>query len=173
MNTFGHLHILVNNAGIQKHRCDIDHLGIDDWARTFDVNIHGYFYMTKAALKVLGHGSSIVNTGCITGFEGSADLVDYASTKGAIHAFTKSLAKALVKWGIRVNCVAPGPVWTPLNAAERDPKVMRHFGADTPFGRPAQPEEIAPSYVYLASNADSSCVTGQVITPLGGLTRAG
>jgi NAD(P)-dependent dehydrogenase (short-subunit alcohol dehydrogenase family) len=171
VEVLGCLNILVNNAAIQKHRCDVEALGIEDWNRTFAVNIHGYFYMTKAALKVMRHGSSILNTGSITGLEGNPELVDYASTKGAIHAFTKSMAQALLKWGIRVNCVAPGPVWTPLNAAERAPAVLRHFGADTPFGRPAQPEEIAPTYVYLASNADSSYVTGQVITPLG--CRAG
>lgn len=173
VDVLGGLNILVNNAAVQKHREDIDDLKEEDWDRTFRINIHGYFYMTKAALRYLGFGSSILNTGSITGLEGSAELLDYAATKGAIHTFTKSLALALVKRGIRVNCVAPGPVWTPLNPAERRPEDIRNFGADTPFGRPAQPEEIAPVYVYLASNADSSYVTGQVITPLGGETRAG
>jgi NAD(P)-dependent dehydrogenase (short-subunit alcohol dehydrogenase family) len=115
----------------------------------------------------------IINTGSITGLEGSRDLLDYAATKGAIHAFTKSLAQHLVSDGIRVNCVAPGPVWTPLNPAERPPKDSVDFGADTPMGRPAQPEEIAPAYVYFASNLDSSYVTGEVLTLLGGKTRAG
>jgi NAD(P)-dependent dehydrogenase (short-subunit alcohol dehydrogenase family) len=169
----GHLDILVNNAAVQKHREDVESLDFEDWERTFRINIHSYFYMTKAALKFLGRGSSILNTGSITGLEGSAELLDYSSTKGAIHAFTKSLARALVPRGVRVNCVAPGPVWTPLNPAERAPDDVRNFGADTPYGRPAQPEEIAPTYVYLASSPDSSYLTGQVITPLGGDTRAG
>ncbi len=115
----------------------------------------------------------ILNTGSIVGLEGSKELLDYSSTKGAIHAFTKSLSQALVERGIRVNCVAPGPVWTPLNPAERDDEDMKDFGAEVPMGRPAQPEEIAPAYVFLASNADSSYITGQIITLLGGETRAG
>ena len=114
----------------------------------------------------------IVNTGSITGLEGSKELLDYASTKGAIHAFTKSLAQNLVERGIRVNCVAPGPVWTPLNPADKDAEKVAEFGADTPMKRPAQPEEIAPAYVYFASEVDSSYVTGEVLTLLGGETTA-
>jgi NAD(P)-dependent dehydrogenase (short-subunit alcohol dehydrogenase family) len=129
--------------------------------------------MAKAALAHLKKGSCIINTGSITGLEGSAKLLDYSATKGAIHAFTKSLAQNLVERGIRVNCVAPGPVWTPLNPAERPAEEVKEFGADTPYGRPAQPEEIAPLYVYFASNADSLYVTGEVVTLLGGETRAG
>jgi NAD(P)-dependent dehydrogenase (short-subunit alcohol dehydrogenase family) len=109
----------------------------------------------------------------VTGLDGSGGLVDYASTKGAIHALTKSLAQNLVERGIRVNCVAPGPVWTPLNPAERSVDETREFGKKTPFGRPAQPEEIAPAYVFFASNADSSYITGEVLTLLGGNTTAG
>lgn len=169
----GSLTILVNNAAIQQHREQVEELTSEAWRRTFEVNIHGYFYMVHAALPYLQKGAVILNTGSITGLEGSKELLDYSSTKGAIHAFTKSLAQALIERGIRVNCVAPGPVWTPLNPAERDDEDMEDFGADVPLGRPAQPEEIAPTYVYLASNADSSYVSGQVITLLGGDTRAG
>ncbi|WP_405282976.1 SDR family oxidoreductase [Gaopeijia maritima] len=173
VNELGGLDLLVNNAAVQEHLDAIDDLTVEHWERTFRVNIHGYFYMTKAALPHLPEGSAIVNTGSVTGLEGNGELLDYASTKGAIHAFTKSLAQALVERRIRVNCVAPGPVWTPLNPAERDPDEVREFGADQPFERPAQPDEIAPAYVYFASNADSSYVTGQVLSILGGQTRAG
>ncbi len=114
----------------------------------------------------------IINTGSITGLEGNPRLLDYSATKGAIHAFTKSLAGNLIARRIRVNCVAPGPVWTPLNPADQSAEKVAEFGRDTPFGRPAQPEEIAPAYVYFASNADSSFVTGEVLTLLGGETRA-
>jgi NAD(P)-dependent dehydrogenase (short-subunit alcohol dehydrogenase family) len=117
-------------------------------------------------------GSAIINTGSITGLEGSPGLLDYSATKGAIHAFTKSLAGNLVERGIRVNCVAPGPVWTPLNPAERAPEDVEECGAGTPFGRPAQPEEIAPAYVFLASNADSGYISGHVLPRLGGDTTA-
>ncbi|HRP07141.1 MAG TPA: SDR family oxidoreductase [Gemmatimonadales bacterium] len=169
---FGALTILVNNAAVQKHR-PIEELSAEDWDRTFEVNVHGYFHMVKAALDHLHPGSVIINTGSITGLEGSGELLDYSATKGAIHAFTKSLAQALVPRGIRVNCVAPGPVWTPLNPAERSADEVRKFGADVPMGRPAQPEEIAPAYVFLASNPDSSYITGQILSPLGGETRTG
>src|SRR5690606_17309768 len=155
----GGLGVVVNNAAIQKHR-PIEEITTDDWERTFAVNIHGYFHVVRAALPHLARGSSIINTGSITGLEGSKELLDYSATKGAIHAFTKSLAQALLPRGIRVNCVAPGPVWTPLNPAEQDAKAIRKFGSDTGLGRPAQPEEIAPAYVFLASNADSSYITG-------------
>jgi NAD(P)-dependent dehydrogenase (short-subunit alcohol dehydrogenase family) len=129
--------------------------------------------MTKAALPHLGKGSAIVNTGSITGLEGSKELLDYSATKGAIHAFTKSLAQNLVEKGIRVNCVSPGPVWTPLNPADKPAKDVADFGADTPMKRPAQPEEIAPAFVYFASEIDSSYVTGEILTLLGGETTAG
>lgn len=173
LDTFGGLDILVNNAAYQQHCEDFADLEIEQWRLTFETNIFGYFHMTKAALSALGQGAVIINTGSITGLEGAGELVDYASTKGAIHAFTKSLAQNLLPRGIRVNCVAPGPVWTPLNPADRDAEEVAHFGSDTPIGRPAQPEEIAPIYVYFASNADSSFVTGEVFTLLGGQTRAG
>jgi NAD(P)-dependent dehydrogenase (short-subunit alcohol dehydrogenase family) len=170
---FGSLDVLVNNAAFQQHQEGIEELTIEQWDKTFKTNIYGYFYMVKAALPKLGKGSTIINTGSITGLEGSKHLLDYGATKGAIHAFTKSLAKNLVDRGIRVNCVAPGPVWTPLNPADRKPKDVAKFGADAPYGRPAQPEEIAPAFVFFASEADSSYVTGEVLTLLGGDTTAG
>jgi NAD(P)-dependent dehydrogenase (short-subunit alcohol dehydrogenase family) len=168
---FGKLDILVNNAAYQKHRDALDEISEEQFDRTFKTNIYGYFYMVKAALPHLEPGSTIINTGSITGLEGSAKLLDYSATKGAIHAFTKSLAQNLVPKGIRVNCVAPGPVWTPLNPAE-NPKGTKDFGAKTPMERPAQPEEIAPAFVFFASNADSAYITGEVLTLLGGETTA-
>ena len=169
---FGKLDILVNNAAFQQHQETLEDVTEEQRDRTFKTNIYGYFFMTKAALPHLEEGSAIVNTGSITGLEGSKELLDYAATKGAIHAFTKSLAQNLVERGIRVNCVAPGPVWTPLNPADQKPEDVAQFGADTPMKRPAQPEEIAPAYVYFASEADSSYVTGEVLTLLGGETTA-
>jgi NAD(P)-dependent dehydrogenase (short-subunit alcohol dehydrogenase family) len=169
---FGKLNILVNNAAFQQHQPGLEEVTEEQWDRTFKTNIYGYFFMTKAALPHLKEGSAIVNTGSITGLEGSKELLDYASTKGAIHAFTKSLAQNLVERGIRVNCVSPGPVWTPLNPSDQKPDDVAKFGADTPMKRPAQPEEIAPAFVYFASEVDSSCVTGEVLTLLGGVTPA-
>jgi NAD(P)-dependent dehydrogenase (short-subunit alcohol dehydrogenase family) len=170
---FGRLDILVNNAAFQQHQPSLEDLSEEQWDHTFKTNIYGYFRMAKAALPHMKQGGCIINTGSITGLEGSAKLLDYSATKGAIHAFTKSLAQNLVERGIRVNCIAPGPVWTPLNPAERPAEDIKEFGAKTPYGRPAQPEEIAPLYVYFASNADSQYVTGEVVTLLGGETRAG
>jgi NAD(P)-dependent dehydrogenase (short-subunit alcohol dehydrogenase family) len=170
---FGKLDILVNNAAYQQHQKSLDDLSEEQWDRTFKTNIYGYFRMTKAALPHLKKGSAIVNTGSITGLEGSKELLDYSATKGAIHAFTKSLAQNLVEKGIRVNCVAPGPVWTPLNPSDKSAKDVAEFGADTPMKRPAQPEEIAPTFVFFASEVDSSYVTGEVLTLLGGDTTAG
>lgn len=170
---FGKLDILVNNAAFQQHQEGLEDLTEEQWDQTFKTNIYGYFYMTKAALPHLAEGSAIVNTGSITGLEGSKQLLDYSATKGAIHAFTKSLAQNLVERGIRVNCVSPGPVWTPLNPADKEPEDVAKFGADTPYKRPAQPEEIAPAFVYFASEVDSSYVTGEVLTLLGGETTAG
>jgi NAD(P)-dependent dehydrogenase (short-subunit alcohol dehydrogenase family) len=172
VDEFGRLDILVNNAAFQQHQETLEDVSEEQWDRTFKTNIYAYFFMTKAALAHLEEGSAIVNTGSITGLEGSKELLDYASTKGAIHAFTKSLAQNLVDRGIRVNCVAPGPVWTPLNPADQKPDDVAEFGADTPMKRPAQPEEIAPAYVYFASEIDSSYVTGEVLTLLGGETTA-
>jgi NAD(P)-dependent dehydrogenase (short-subunit alcohol dehydrogenase family) len=169
----GKLDILVNNAAHQQHQESLEELSEEQWDRTFKTNIYGYFRMTKAALPYLKKGSAIVNTGSITGLEGSKGLLDYAATKGAIHAFTKSLAQNLVEKGIRVNCVAPGPVWTPLNPSDKASEKVAEFGADTPMRRPAQPEEIAPAFVFFASEVDSSYVTGEVLTLLGGEATAG
>jgi NAD(P)-dependent dehydrogenase (short-subunit alcohol dehydrogenase family) len=173
VSKLGHLDILVNNAAFQQHQDTLEDLSEEQWDRTFKTNIYAYFYLTKAALPHLNEGSAIVNTGSITGLEGSKQLLDYSATKGAIHAFTKSLAQNLVERGIRVNCVAPGPVWTPLNPADKEAEDVAKFGADTPMKRPAQPEEIAPAFVYFASEVDSSYVTGEVLTLLGGETSAG
>ena len=164
----GRLDILVNNAAFQKNQESIEDVSEEQWDKTFRTNIYGYFYMVKAAMPHLKQGSSIINTGSITGLQGSKDLLDYAATKGAIHAFTKSLAQNLVDKKIRVNAVAPGPVWTPLNTAAKEADDVSNFGAETPMGRPGQPEELAPIYVFLASNADSSFITGEVISVLGG-----
>ncbi len=172
IDKFGSLDILVNNAAFQNHVSSIEELTYEQWDHTFKTNIYGYFIMVKAALPHMKSGAAIINTGSITGMDGSPGLLDYSATKGAIHAFTKSLAKNLVDKGIRVNCVAPGPVWTPLNPSDRSAEDTAHFGEDTPMKRPAQPEEIAPAYVFFASNADSSYITGEVLTLLGGDTTA-
>ena len=172
LKNFGKIDILVNNAAFQQHQEKLEDLTEKQWDRTFKTNIYGYFFLTKAALPHLPEGSAIINTGSITGLEGSKQLLDYSATKGAIHAFTKSLAQNLVERGIRVNCVAPGPVWTPLNPADKEAEDVAKFGADTPMKRPAQPEEIAPAFVYFASEVDSSYVTGEVLTLLGGETTA-
>jgi NAD(P)-dependent dehydrogenase (short-subunit alcohol dehydrogenase family) len=169
----GRLDILVNNAAFQQHQATPEDLSEEQWDRTFKTNIYGYFYMVKAALPHLGPGSAIINTGSETGLQGSKELLDYAATKGAIHAFTRSLAQNVIERGIRVNCVAPGPVWTPLNPADQAPEKVAKFGAKTPLRRPAQPEELAPAYVYLASNPDSSYVIGEVLAVMGGTTTAG
>ncbi|MBV9242977.1 MAG: SDR family oxidoreductase [Acidobacteria bacterium] len=170
---FGHLEVLVNNAAYQHHQKGLGDITDEQLETTFRTNIFGYFYMARAALKHLKEGGAIVNTGSITGLEGSPELLDYSSTKGAIHAFTKSLAKNLVDKKIRVNCVSPGPIWTPLNVADKPPEEVSKHGEDTPMKRPGQPEEVAPAYVFFASDQDSSYITGEVLTLLGGETTAG
>jgi NAD(P)-dependent dehydrogenase (short-subunit alcohol dehydrogenase family) len=169
---FGRLDILVNNAAFQHHQKSIEDITDEQFEETFRTNIFGYFYMAKAALKFIPEGGAIVNCGSITGLEGSKELIDYSATKGAIHAFTKSLAQSLSERKIRVNCVSPGPVWTPLNVADKEPDEVAKHGSDTPMKRPAQPEEIAPAFVFFASNVDSSYISGEVFTILGGETRA-
>jgi NAD(P)-dependent dehydrogenase (short-subunit alcohol dehydrogenase family) len=152
----GRLDILVNNAAFQRNQESLDDVTEEQWDKTFRTNIYGYFYMVKAAMSHLAEGSCIINTGSITGLEGSKDLLDYSATKGAIHAFTKSLAQNLVEKKIRVNAVAPGPVWTPLNPSAKPAEEVTDFGADTPMKRPGQPEEIAPTYVFLASDVTAA-----------------
>jgi NAD(P)-dependent dehydrogenase (short-subunit alcohol dehydrogenase family) len=169
----GHIDLLVNNAAFQKSCERPEDLSDDQFETTLRTNLFGYFYMVRAVLPHLREGSAIVNCGSITGLEGSKHLLDYSASKGAIHAFTKSLAQNLVERGIRVNCVAPGPVWTPLNVADKPPGKVAQHGAKTPMQRPAQPEEVAPAFVFFASSADSSYITGEVLTLLGGETRAG
>lgn len=170
---FGRLDILVNNAAYQHHQSSLADITDEQLDETFRTNIFGYFYMARAALKHLREGGAIVNTGSITGLEGSPQLLDYSSTKGAIHAFTKSLAQNLVEKKIRVNCVSPGPIWTPLNVADKPAKEVAKHGEDTPMKRPGQPEEVAPAFVFFASDQDSSYITGEVLTLLGGETTAG
>jgi NAD(P)-dependent dehydrogenase (short-subunit alcohol dehydrogenase family) len=169
---FGRLDILVSNAAHQNHKKNLEEVDDAEWDRTFKTNVYAYFWLVKAALPHLKAGAAIIATGSIVGIQGSAELPDYSATKGAIHTLTKTLAQNLVKRGIRVNCVAPGPVWTPLNAADKGqtPGKVAEFGKKTPLERPAQPEEIAPADVFLASDADSSFITGVVLPALGGET---
>jgi NAD(P)-dependent dehydrogenase (short-subunit alcohol dehydrogenase family) len=165
---FGGLDILVNNAAFQEHAASLEDITDEQLDRTFRTNIVGYVYMARAALPHLGEGASIINTGSVTGLEGSKQLLDYSSTKGAIHAFTKSLAQNVVDRGIRVNCVAPGPVWTPLNPADQSADKVAKFGESVAMKRPAQPEELAPAYVFLAAPVCSSYITGEILPVLGG-----
>ena len=170
IDTYGKLDILVNNAAFQQHLPSLEDLTDEQLEQTFRTNIFGYMYMARAALAHLPEGGVILNTGSITGIQGSKELLDYSATKGAIHAFTKSLAQNLVERRIRVNCVAPGPVWTPLNPSDQVAEKVAQFGRDVPMKRPAQPEELAPAYVFLASDGDASYITGEVLPVLGGET---
>ena len=172
VDELGRLDIVVNNAAYQQHQESITDIDDEQWDRTFKTNIYAYYRIVKAALPHLERGSAIVNCSSITGLEGSAKLIDYSTTKGAINAFTKALAQNLVEKGIRVNAVAPGPVWTPLNVVDKPAKEAAKHGQKTPMGRPAQPEEIAPAFVFFASNADSRYITGEVLSLLGGETTA-
>jgi NAD(P)-dependent dehydrogenase (short-subunit alcohol dehydrogenase family) len=164
----GKIDILVNNAAFQEHVQDIEQLTPTHFDRTLKTNLYGYFYMARAAIPHMKPGSAIVMTGSVTGLLGSAKLLDYSMTKGGIHAFTRSLATHVIERGIRVNCVAPGPVWTPLNPADRQADQIENFGGDTPMKRPAQPEEIAPAFVFLAAPSCSSYITGEVLPIIGG-----
>jgi len=169
---FGRLDILVNNAAYQQTHERLEDISDQEFELTFRTNIFGYFYMAKAALKYMKEGATIINCGSITGLEGNKTLIDYASTKGAIHAFTKSLALNLADRKIRVNCVSPGPIWTVLQPVSKSAEKVAKHGVDTPMKRPGQPEEVAPAFVFFASNADSSYISGEVLTVLGGQTRA-
>jgi NAD(P)-dependent dehydrogenase (short-subunit alcohol dehydrogenase family) len=169
----GGLDLLVNNVAYQRSADSLEEITDEQWERTFAVNMHSYFWTTKAALAHLPEHSAIVNTGSVTGLRGSKHLIDYAATKGAVISFTYALAQALLPRRIRVNCVAPGPVWTPLIPATFDPDEVAQFGQQVPMKRPADPDEIAPSYVFLASDRLSSYYTGEVLAPVGGLTMPG
>lgn len=175
VENLGKLDILVSNAAHQNRKPTPGDITDEEFDETYKTNVYAYFWLVRAALPHLKRGSAIIATSSETGIFGSAKLLDYSGTKGAINAFSKALAQNLIQQGIRVNVVAPGPVWTPLNAADdgHSPEEVAHFGEDTPMGRPAQPEELAPSYVFLASEADSSYITGFVLQVTGGETSGG
>ncbi|HEX4132317.1 MAG TPA: SDR family oxidoreductase [Pirellulales bacterium] len=175
VDELGKLDILVSNAAHQNRKPDISAITDEEWDRTFKTNIYALFHLTRAALEHLEAGASIIVTSSETALFGSEKLLDYSSTKGAINAFVKALAQNLVERGIRVNAVAPGPVWTPLNPADEGlpPDKVAEFGSKTRMKRPAQPEEVAPAYVFFASEADSSYITGHILPLLGGDTATG
>lgn len=166
--TFGRLDVLVNNAAFQLHSERLEDLTDEHLQQTLQTNIGGYFHMARAALPHMKNGASIINTGSETALFGAKHLLDYSATKGAIHAFTKALASNLLERGIRVNCVAPGPVWTPLNPADKKAEDVAEFGQDSDMGRPAQPEELSPAYVFLASPVTASYISGVVLPVMGG-----
>lgn len=173
IDTFGRLDILVNNAGEQHADKDVRDISDDQLRRTFQTNIFAMFYLVQAALPHLTEGASIINCTSVVSYKGSEDLLDYSATKGAITAFTRSLSSNLAKKGMRVNAVAPGPIWTPLNpSGGQPPEDLPEFGKDTPIGRPGQPNEVAPSFLFLACE-DSSYMTGQVLHPNGGTIVGG
>lgn len=167
VETFGKLDVLVNNAAFQEHAETLEDITEERFDETLRTNVYGYFHMAKAALPHLHRGASIINTGSVTGLEGSPKLLDYSTTKGAIHAFTKALAQNLLPKGIRVNAVAPGPVWTPLNPADQPAEKVAEFGSKTQMKRAAQPEELSPAYVFLAAPVCSGYITGIVLPVTG------
>jgi NAD(P)-dependent dehydrogenase (short-subunit alcohol dehydrogenase family) len=175
VSELGRLDILVSNAAWQNRKESLEEVTDEEWHRTFRTNIDAYFHLTQAAVKHLRPGSAIIATSSETGLLGAEKLPDYSATKGAINAFTKTMAQQLIPKGIRVNAVAPGPVWTPLNPADEgnSPEDLEKFGTKQPMKRAAQPEEIAPAYVFLASDADSSYITGIVLQEMGGMTTGG
>jgi NAD(P)-dependent dehydrogenase (short-subunit alcohol dehydrogenase family) len=173
VSELGGLDVLVNNCATQEPVSEFAKLSTEQWDRTFKVNIYSYFWTTRAALRHLPDGGAIINTSSINGLRGNKSLIDYAATKGAILALTYSLAQALQERGIRVNCVAPGPVWTPLIPATFGEEKVSEFGSQAPMGRAAHPDEIAPSYVFFASGRLSSYYSGEVLAPVGGETMPG
>ncbi len=173
VRALGGLEVLVNNVAYQSPVQSLEELSSEQWDRTFKTNIYSYFWVTRAALTHLAKGASIINTSSINGLRGNKSLIDYAATKGAINALTQSLAQSLVEREIRVNAVAPGPVWTPLIPATMPKERVAHFGEQVPMGRAAHPDEIAPSYVFFAAARLSSYYTGEVLAPIGGETLPG
>jgi len=175
LREFGQLDILVSNAAHQNRKESLDDVTDEEFDATFKTNVYAYFRLARAALRHMKPGAAIIATGSETGILGSKMLPDYSATKGAIHAFTKALAQRLIPRGIRANVIAPGPVWTPLNPSDAGmtAREVAQFGAHSPMGRPAQPEELAPAYVFLASDADSSFITGIVLEVMGGETTGG
>jgi NAD(P)-dependent dehydrogenase (short-subunit alcohol dehydrogenase family) len=165
---FGRIDVLVNNAAFQAHSSDFADLTEEHFDTTIRTNLYGYFHMAQAVVPHMVPGSAIVNTGSVTGIDGSKELIDYSMTRGGIHAFTRALSGNLIDMGIRVNAVAPGPVWTPLNPFDKRAEDVSQFGARTPMKRPAQPEEIAPAFVFLASPQCSSYITGEILPIVGG-----
>ena len=165
---FGRLDVLVNNAGFQLHADRLEDISDAHLQETLQTNVAGYLHMARACLPHMERGAAIVNTGSVTGLFGSPRLIDYSTTKGAVHAFTKALAANLLDRGIRVNAVAPGPVWTPFNPADKPAEDVAEFGKDSAMGRPAQPEELAPAYVFLASPVTASYISGAVLPVMGG-----
>ncbi|MCP2257271.1 NAD(P)-dependent dehydrogenase, short-chain alcohol dehydrogenase family [Streptoalloteichus tenebrarius] len=173
VDELGGLDLLVNNVAMQRPVSSPEEVTEEQWMRTFDVNIHSFYRTTWAALPHLAEGSCVINTASVNGLRGNKTLIDYSATKGAVIALTYALAQALADRGVRVNCVAPGPVWTPLIPSTFGSEKVESFGEQVPLGRAAHPDEIAPSYVFLAANRLSSYYTGEVISPLGGETMPG
>jgi NAD(P)-dependent dehydrogenase (short-subunit alcohol dehydrogenase family) len=173
VESLGGLDVLVNHAGTQVAQDDFTRISTEQFDRTFKVNVYSPFWLIRAALPHMGEGAAIINTGSVNGLRGNKSLMDYASSKGAVHVLTKSLAQSLVRSGIRVNCVAPGPVWTPLIPSTFPEEKVEGFGAQAPMGRMAHPDEIAPSYVFFASGLLSSYYSGEVLAPVGGETHPG
>ncbi|HVO89929.1 MAG TPA: SDR family oxidoreductase [Casimicrobiaceae bacterium] len=175
VQTFGKLDIFVNNAAHQNRKKDLSEVTDEEFETTFRVNMFAFFYLAREALKHMKEGAAIIATSSETGIMGSKELPDYSATKGAINAFVKAMSMSLIERKIRINAIAPGPVWTPLNPSDAGlpPDKVAKFGSQNPMGRPAQPEELAPAYVFLASNADSSYITGIVLQVMGGETTGG
>lgn len=173
VRNFGRIDVLVNHAGTQALVEDLTEISTEQWDRIFKVNVYSMFWVTKATLPHIPDGGAIINTGSVNGLRGNSALIDYSASKGAVHIFTYALAQSLARRGIRVNCVAPGPVWTPLIPATLPEDKVERFGQHVPVSRWAHPDEIAPSYVFLAAGRESSYYTGQVLTPIGGETHPG